>query len=145
MIMNIESIIKQIAEEKFSGYSYLFENWYDADTKLERMNYPAIVCIVPSSGATEIKNGRIYDKENIALCFLDKAPRNAEGEDNAEIYTRMKADGAKFIHALNKTRAFLPLDGELYYDMICERLSSVVTGVMYSLTIKQAIGECMNG
>ena len=141
----IESIIKNIAKEKFSDFSYVFDNWLNADRVLEGLNYPAILCVLPVSGQTEIKNGKVYDTENIAIAFLDLAPRGADGTDNAEIYNRMKVAGASFIKALIDSRCFDGLDGAQYYDTICEQLSTIVSGVMYSLRLTQRIGDCMNG
>lgn len=142
-MVTIESILKQIAEEHFKGYSYVFDNWLDADAKLEHLDYPAIVCVMPVSGRTNFRNGRVYDTENIALAFLDLAPRGAEGEDNEEVYSRMKVAGARFIDCVNKTRVFEPIDN-VTYDVICEGLSTVVSGIMYQLTITQRIGDCGN-
>lgn len=139
---SIEQTLKKIAEEQFEGFSYVFENWEDADTKLEKIEYPAIVSILPTGGSVKMKNGRVYDTEYVALAFLDKAPRGAEGEDNAEIYTRMKIEGWRFIQAINETRKFQPLDN-VPYDTICERLATVVTGVMFQITLEQQMGGCL--
>lgn len=141
---SIEQTIREIAAEHFPKFTYVFENWEDADTKLERLEYPAIVCVLPAGGSVGMRNGRIFDTEYIALAFLDKAPRGAEGEDNAEIYTRMKVEGWKFIEQINKTRQFEPIL-TVPYDTICERLSTVVTGVMFSLTLQQIQGGCIDG
>lgn len=141
----IEKIIKGVATEKFGGFSYVFDDWETADEKLERLSYPAILCVLPASGMIEIKNGRVYDTENIALAFLDIAPRDADGEENEEVYTRMKVSGARFINELVKSRKFEGLDGRQQYQTIIERLSSIVSGVMYSLTLTQAIGGCEDG
>ena len=141
---SIEQTIREIAAEHFPTFTYVFENWEDADTKLERLEYPAIVCVLPTGGSVGMRNGRIFDTEYIALAFLDKAPRGAEGEDNAEIYTRMKVEGWRFIEQLNKTRQFEPIL-TVPYDTICERLATVVTGVMFSLTLQQIQGGCIDG
>lgn len=141
----IEKIIKGVATEKFAGFSYVFDDWETADEKLDRLSYPAILCVLPASGMIEVRNGRVYDTENIALAFLDIAPRDADGEENEEVYTRMKVAGARFINELIKSRKFEGLDGRQQYQTIIERLSSIVSGVMYSLTLTQAIGGCEDG
>lgn len=141
----IEKIIKGVATEKFGDFSYVFDDWETADEKLDRLSYPAILCVLPASGMIEVRNGRVYDTENIALAFLDIAPRDADGEENEEVYTRMKVAGARFINELIKSRKFEGLDGRQQYQTIVERLSSIVSGVMYSLTLTQAIGGCEDG
>lgn len=138
----IREMLKQIAGDTFPDWTYLFEDWNTADTKLEKLSYPAIVCVIPASGTTEIRNGRVYDTVNIALAFLDTAPRGAEGDDNGELIDRMKVAGAKMIQTLNKSHKFEPLEGQQYYETIIERLSTIVSGVMYSLQLTQSIGEC---
>lgn len=141
----IESIIKVVVEEHFNGFSYVFDDWATADAKLDKVSYPAILCVVPVSGMTEVRNGRIYDTENIAIAFLDIAPRDADGEENEAVYTRMKVAGARFIEQLRRTRKFEGLDGKQQYQTIVERLASIVTGVMYTLTLTQTIGGCVDG
>mgnify|MGYP000031363420 CR=1 FL=1 len=93
----IRETLKQLAADTLPDYTYLFEDWDTADTKLEKLNYPAIVCIIPASGTTEIRNGRVYDTVNVALAYLDTVPRGAEGEDNGECIDRMKVAGARMI------------------------------------------------
>lgn len=140
----IESTLKEIAQEQFKDFSYVFDNWYDADAKLERLEYPAILCVMPTSGQTEIINGRIYDTEDVAIAFLDLAPRGAEGEDNEEVYTRMKVAGARFIQAINNSKQFDPID-RIDYSIICEQLATIVSGVMYTMKLTQRIGVCDHG
>lgn len=62
----IRETLKQLAADTLPDYTYLFEDWDTADNKLEKLNYPAIVCIIPASGTTEIRNGRVYDTVNVA-------------------------------------------------------------------------------
>lgn len=138
----IRETLREIAEKEFQGWTYLFEDWDTADTKLEKLSYPAIVSVVPISGQTEVKNGRVFDTVNIAIAFLETVPRGAEGDDNGEAIDRMKVAGSKFIQAINKSRKFEPLEGKQYYETIIERLSTIVSGVMYSLQITQRIGDC---
>ena len=71
----IRETLKQLAADTLPDYTYLFEDWDTADTKLEKLSYPAIVCIIPASGTTEIRNGRVYDTVNVALAYLDTVPR----------------------------------------------------------------------
>ena len=138
----IESIIKDIAAEQFGEFSYVFENWEDADAKLEKIPDPAIVCVLPTGGSVSMRTGRVFDTEYVALAFLDLAPMGAEGEENKEIYTRMKQEGIRFLNALNKSGKIEPIE-QAQYDTICEQLATIVTGVMFQLTIKQRRGTCL--
>jgi hypothetical protein len=138
----IRATLKQLAADTLPDYTYLFEDWDTADTKLEKLSYPAIVCIIPASGTTEIRNGRVYDTVNVALAYLDTVPRGAEGDDNGECIDRMKMAGARMIRAINQSHQFEQLEGQQYYETIIERLSTIVSGVMYSLQLTQSIGGC---
>lgn len=138
----IREILKDMATELFPDFTYLFEDWETADIKMEKLEYPAIIAVIPASGTTEVKNGRVYDTVNIAIAFLDTAPRGAEGDDNGIVIDRMKVAGAYLINKINKSRLFEPLEGKQYYETIIEKLSTIVSGVMYSLTLTQKIGEC---
>ena len=138
----IEALIRQTAAEQFADFSYVFENWEDADAKLEKIQYPAIVCVLPTGGSVSMRTGRVFDTEYIALAFLDLAPMGAEGEDNEVIYTRMKQEGIRFIKALNNSRKIEPIH-DAQYDTICEQLATVVTGVIFQLTIRQSKGQCL--
>lgn len=137
---SIEQIIREAAA-KMQGYTYIYETWEDADTKLEKMTFPAIVCVMPTSGTTTIRNGRIYDTENVALAFLDSVPRNAEGEDNGEVINAMKVVGAKFFDLLNKSGELEPLSS-IPYEVVCEQLSTIVSGVIFQPAVSQKIGYC---
>lgn len=138
----IEALIRQTAEEQFTDFSYVFENWEDADAKLEKIQYPAIVCVLPTGGSVSMRTGRVYDTEYIAIAFLDLAPIGAEGEENEAIYSRMKQEGIRFIEALNQSGKVEPIT-DAAYDTICEQLATVVTGVMFQLTVKQRRGQCL--
>ena len=79
---------------------------------------------------------------NVAVAFLDTVPKGAEGEDNGEVIDRMKLAGTKMMKAINQSHQFEPLEGQQYYETIIERLSTIVSGVMYSLQLTQSIGDC---
>ena len=67
---SIEQTIREIAAEHFPTFTYVFENWEDADTKLERLEYPAIVCVLPT--------GELSDEE------LDNVAGGCGGEEITE-------------------------------------------------------------
>lgn len=138
--------MKTIKNESLPKFSWVFDSWMDADTQLDRIKvFPAMVVILPTSGSTEVRNGKVYDKENVAIAFIDLAKRDSTGEESAEIYNQMKLAGARYINSLIKSRMFEGLEGENIYETIYERGSSIYTGVLYTLQVKQAIGECIDG
>lgn len=141
--MSIEEKIKEIAGEKFPGFSYVFENWMGADETVARVELPVIICILPVSGSLTLDKGRIRDEESTAIAFVDAVERDANGEDNEKVYTRMKESAGDFIKAMNDSGYFEPIDGKVPYKTIYESMSTNVTGVFVELEVKELIGRCL--
>lgn len=141
--MSIESKIRKIAEEKFAFFSYVFEDWNGAAEKIDRVSLPAIVCILPVGGYLNFSRGLVKDREDCMLAFVDKVSRDANGEDNEQVYSLMKEKAAGFITALNESHYFEPIDGNVKYTTILESASAYFTGVFIELTLKELQGACL--
>ena len=57
----VESKLKEIVEKKFSGVSYVFDDWKAIDRKLSKVSLPAIICVMPISGVFTFNHGRVKD------------------------------------------------------------------------------------
>ena len=77
--MGIEDKIRQIAEDKFPEYSYIFEDWNAAAEVADRVRLPAIICILPVGGQLNMAHGMLRDSEDLALAFVEKVARDANG------------------------------------------------------------------
>lgn len=132
----IEEVIKSVAKAKFPAFTYVFESWTDADAKMERLRYPAILCVMPTAGLITFNNDVAADTEYIGLAFLDSVPRGADGDDNEKVYTAMKQTAVDFIVELNRTRKIEPIE-RVNYDIICERMATIVSGILLQLELKQ--------
>ena len=77
------------------------------------------------------------------LAFIDKVTRDANGEDNEEVYTRMKTAAATFLKAMDKTRYFDPLPEDVKYTTIYESASAYYTGVFVELDVRERGGACL--
>lgn len=141
--MNVTGNMEKIAAEKFSGYSWIYDDWKSADRALAKADVPAIVCIMPAGGTLTFRRGRAWDSPNCLLCFLDKVKRDADGQDNEAVFERMKAEAARFVGEMNRSGLFEQIDGDVPYDTIIEGTANVLTGVALSLTIKEAKGICL--
>lgn len=141
--MSIESKIREIAEEKFAFFSYVFEDWNGAAEQIDRVSLPAIVCILPVGGYLNFSRGLVKDREDCILAFVDKVSRDANGEDNEHVYSLMKEKAAGFITALNESHYFEPIDGNVKYTTILESASAYFTGVFVELTLKELQGACL--
>lgn len=141
--MTIEDKVREIASEQFSEFSYVFEDWYTADKVVEKTALPAIIFILPVSGILQYgQHGRIRDAENCAIAFVDKVDKEADGRDNETVYNAMKTAARAFINALNASGFFNPIEGDVAYNVIYEQLSSIVTGVVLQLQLKELVGRC---
>lgn len=140
--MSIESKIREIASEKFPGFSYVFESWDGADSMIGKVDLPAIVMVLPVGGSLDFRNGRIRDWENCAIAFIDKVDRDANGDDNELVYTAMKEAAGKFISEVNLSGFFEPVDGIVQYYTIYESMAANVSGVLLDVRLKELVGNC---
>ena len=104
--MTIEDKIRKIAEDNFSQYDYIFDNIYRIDERMNDSTMPVIISTLPQGGEVVIRNGRIHDTENILLGFFDLVPHDADGDDNAEVFNRMKTLGFSFVAKMNDSGLF---------------------------------------
>ncbi len=141
--MSIENNIREIAAKEFQDYSYVFEDWNGASEVLDRVDLPAIICILPVGGNLTFKRGMVKDSEDVLLAFVDKVVRDADGSDNEEVYSKMKSVAASFVSAMNSSGVFEPVDGDVRYSTILEAGSSYFTGVFLELTVKELKGGCV--
>jgi len=139
--MNIEQKIAAIAaSDAFKNYTYIFDNLYRIDERMEQESLPAIICTLPAGGSMRIRNGRVYDTESILIGFFDKVPHDANGEDNATVYNAMKDLGIAFIRAMNESELFGHVES-WSYEVWCVRMANIVTGVFFTIEIQDK-GRC---
>lgn len=141
--MTIENKVREIVGEYFSGFSFVFEDWNTADMKLDKVELPAIIMVLPVSGVLQFgQHGRIKDAENTIVAFVDKVPKEADGRDNEVVYNEMKVAARAFVRRLNESGYFNYIQGDVPYNTIIEQLSSIVTGVALQLQLKELVGRC---
>ena len=133
--MTIDEGIKKIAEEQFPGFSYLFDDLNNIDQAIGRLPLPAIGHVLPISGTMELRNGRVYDTENVWIMFIDKVTRDANGDDQREVFERMKDVAIEFVRRCNESGYFEPIT-VWSYGVNYNQMASIVTGVTLGLNIK---------
>lgn len=140
--MTIDEAIKKIATEdvQFSQFTYIFDDWWDVDQAVSRAKLPAIAHILPIGGSMTMRNGRVYDRENVSVAFVDKVARDASGEDQRVVFERMKDAAKTFVRTANTSGYFQSVIA-WNYDVIYNQLASIVTGVMLTLEIEDN-GSC---
>lgn len=138
--MTIDEKIKAVAEEYLPTYTYVYNDEYDSDQAIDRNPLPAIVHLLPSDGTMFIRNGKIYDRETVSVCFFDKVAKDASGDDQREVVDAMKAVGHGFIRALNDSGYFQTIT-TWSYRVHYNQLASIVTGVEFILVLEDN-GTC---
>lgn len=138
----MEKIIERIVTEKL-GLPFLFDDWRTVDRAIGKTELPCCVCIMPTNGTISVRNGRYTDRPNMYIAFLDKVARDANGEDNREVYERMKSHMVKFIAEVNASSELDNIDGEVNYDIIAEGMSDILTGVGFALSVRNIIPQCL--
>ena len=138
--MTIEEKIKYVATEDFPKYGYIYDNLWRIDERMEGCTMPVIVSTLPQGGEVTIRNGRIHDRENILLGFFDTVPHDADGDDNAECFNRMKDLAFAFVTKMNESGLFGYVT-DWTYEVHCVRMANIVTGVFFSVQV-QDLGRC---
>lgn len=138
---SVEQKIKSVSG-KMAGFTYVYEDWTRADLKLERLPLPALINLLPVSGALTLGKDQFRDVPNCMFVFVDKVRRDANGSDNDAVFERMKNAAMEFIVRLNESGLFEPVEGEIPYSVILEKLAPVVTGISISLKLKEVAGVC---
>lgn len=125
------------ADDEFKTWSFVYENWYDADTVTDRVGLPAIICILPASGEVEERNGRSYTTENLILAFVDKVEHRADGHDNEVVKNNMLAAARRYFRLVNNSGYFTPLPQRMPFNVVYQQLSSIVTGVTFEIGLQE--------
>lgn len=140
---SVESKLKEIVEKEFNGVSWVFDDWKSIDRAIGRVRLPAIVCVMPVSGVFTFNRGRVKDEPNCYIVFMDKVPKDANGDDNEVVYSRMKDMAKRFVVRLNESKHFEQIDGQVPYDVISEKLSDILSGIGIALSLKEANYSCV--
>ena len=138
---SVEKKIKSVAESMV-GFTYVYEDWTRADLRLDRLPLPAIINLLPVSGAMSLKMDQFKDKPNCMFVFVDKVNKDADGKDNDAVFERMKSAAMVFIARMNDSGLFEPIEGDIPYSVILEKLSPIVTGISISIQVKEVKGVC---
>lgn len=141
--MSIEDKIRETAEKGWPEYGFVLEDWAGVDRAVDKTDLPAIVCFLVESGELDFSKGWVKDSENVILAFVDKVPRDADGDENKTTYEAMKDVMMSFIAALTKSGYFEPIQERVTYNTLYEVLASNVSGVWCNITLKEKKGFCL--
>lgn len=139
--MSIDEKIREVASRALPSWTYVFDDWYGADKSITKVDLPVVVEILPAGGMLAERNGMIRNAQNCAIAFLDKVRRDGKGKDQSEVYNRMLRAAEAFIHELNASGYFQPVENVQYYT-IYEDTATIVTGVFIDIQLVELVGRC---
>ena len=141
MKQSVERKIASVAEKL--GITYLYENWGTANVRLDKLELPAIINLLPASGRFVIGKTQLRDRPNCMIAFADKTKFDFDGVENDEIIERCKAYAVQFIRELNRSGMFEFVSDEVPYSVFYDKLNVNVTGVVIELSLKEVQGVPM--
>lgn len=139
--MTVEEKVKKIVEQM--GVTYLFENWQAANVRLDKMQLPAVMYVLPSSGNLNVGPMQMKDFPNCMIAFMDKIKHDSSGEENDQVIEQCKSLAREFILNVNRSRMFEPVQGDIPYSVFYDKLDVNVTGIVIQLPLKETRGFVM--
>lgn len=136
----VRAHIKKIASRM--GIRYLFASMYEANLLIGEGDFPVLIDVLPVSGSVSVQLGLVKDAPNCLLFFCDKTSLDYEAEREQPTVARMKQLAFLFMAEANRSGFFEPI-AEATYEIMYDRMDVAVSGIALSLTLKDAIGECV--
>lgn len=137
-----ESVERKIASvaAKLEGVTYLYDNWATANVRLDRLEFPAIINLLPVSGRFDISRTQLRDCPECMIAFADKTRFDFDGVENDEVIERCKALAVRFIRELNKSGLFEWTSTDIRYSVFYDKLDVNITGIVLELNLKEVVG-----
>ena len=138
--MTVQVKIKSIAS-RIEGTAYLFMNWAQTNVALDTIDKPTIVYVLPPSGTLNVKYASVTDSPLTQIAFLDKTDFDFDSTENDEVIERMKGLFYTFLREYNKGEYFEPIEGDIPYQVVYDKLDVNVTGIVVTLTLVELEGS----
>lgn len=136
--MTVEEKVRKIVEQM--GVTYLFENWQAANVRLDKMQLPAVMYVLPASGNLNVGLMQMKDFPNCMIAFMDKTKHDFSGEENDMVIERCKSLAREFILNVNRSGMFEPVQGDIQYSVFYDKLDVNVTGIVIQIPLKEIRG-----
>lgn len=139
--MTVEEKVRKIVEQM--GVTYLFENWQAANVRLDKMQLPAVMYVLPASGSLNVGLMQLKDYPNCMIAFMDKTKHDFSGEENDSVIEGCKSLAKEFILRVNRSGVFEPVQGDIQYSVFYDKLDVNVTGIVIQVPLKEIKGLVM--
>lgn len=137
-MITVEEKIKAVVDKM--GITYLFDNWQVANFKMDSAELPAVINVLPVSGTFNLGRNKLKDFPNCMLAFIDKTDFDFDGKENDVVLERCKNLAKEFILTCNESGLFEPIEGDIKYSILYDKLDVNVTGVVIELQLKEVQG-----
>lgn len=140
---SVEAKIRHIVEGQWKpDADYMFYNWAQANVAMDAITRPAIVYVLPASGALYPQWNQTTDRPATLVGFLCRTDFDFDSRENDALMQTMKELASQFIVEVNKSGLFerIPDKVEIPYQTCYDYLDDNVTGIIITVTLKEVDG-----
>lgn len=137
---SVERKINKVIQVMDSGLTYIFDNWATANIRIDKLPLPAVINVLPVSGSFNVTARKMKDYPNCMLAFIDKTDLDFDGKENDAVLERCKNLAMEFILTANESELFDPIEGDVPYSVIYDKMDVNVTGIVIELQLKEKQG-----
>lgn len=102
--MTVQEKIKSVLEG--IGENYLYDSYYLANMRLDKMSFPVVLNVLPISGSLTVSGRQIKESVNCLIAFMEKCNLDENGEDMDVLMEKCKTRAKRFILELYNTDYF---------------------------------------
>ena len=122
------------------GVNYVFNDWTKVNADMDFGEYPSIIFVQPPSGNLIFRNNTVRDRPECQIAFLDYTTHDDDAVDEDTVVERMKRLCYRFIKAINDSKLFEPVEGNVRYQTVIDHLDQNVGGIIISPTLTERNG-----
>lgn len=137
---SVERKINKVIQVMDSGLTYIFDNWATANIRIDKLPLPAVINVLPVSGSFNVTARKMKDYPNCMLAFIDKTDLDFDSAENDVVLERCKNLAMEFILTANESELFDPIEGDVPYSVIYDKLDVNVTGIVIEIQLKEKQG-----
>lgn len=137
---SVERKINKVIQKMDRGLTYIFDNWATANIRIDKLPLPAVINVLPVSGSFNVTARKMKDYPNCMLAFIDKTDLDFDGAENDVVLERCKNLAMEFILTANESELFDPIEGDVPYSVIYDKMDVNVTGIVIELQLKEKQG-----
>lgn len=139
-------ITQQIALEL--GAVYMYDTWERINLRADKLKIGDVLVgeLLPTGGMIDTSFAPVVrEQRNTSIVFMTHCDLDFEGASVGLIIDDMLALAKRYLVRLDESMVFEPVDNDVEWQVLIDRLDANMAGVALSLTLKENQGECVNG